>query len=132
MLLAPALARADTIQDIRAQITAANDRFGPAVARHDSTAIASDYLPDGVLVPAKGPPVRGRAAIARYYAQRMDRLSRFSSIHCATQHVAYDGSAVLEEGACTFAGAHNVSRTGKFLTVWKKDSDGRWRIAINE
>lgn len=49
-----------------------------------------------------------------------------------TQRVAFDGTAVLEEGACTLAGAGKATQTAKFLTAWKKDSDGRWRIAINE
>lgn len=128
MHFALALTLAATLAQIRPQITEANNRFGPAVLRHDADAIAADYLPNGVLVPAKGAPIRGRAAIARYYVQRMNTMSGMGPIHCATQRLAFDGTAVLEEGACTFGGRHS----GNFLTVWKKDADGHWRIAINE
>lgn len=88
---APAAVRADTLGQIRQQIMAANNRFGPAVMRHDAGAVASDYLPDGVLVPRKGPPIRGRDAIKRYYAQRVGAMSRFTAIACATQRIAFDG-----------------------------------------
>lgn len=133
-LLSPAAAHADTLAQIRAQITAVNNRFGPAVRRHDAATIVSDYLPDGVLIPRKGAPIRGRAAIARYYVKRWPVLSRYSSIHCATERIAFDGTAVLEEGSCTFtlgANAGKAPAPAHFLTIWKQDSDGRWRIAIN-
>lgn len=132
---APMAVRADTLSHIRQQITAANNRFGPAVMRHDAGAIASDYLPDGVLVPRKGPPIRGRDAIKRYYAQRVGAMSRFTAIVCATRRIAFDGTAVLEEGSCTLTPPKNSKArptSGSFLTIWKKDSDGRWRIAVNE
>jgi len=128
----PSFARGDTLDQIRPQIDAANNRFGPAVRRHDAAAIAADYLSEGVLIPSKGVPIRGRAAIARYYASRMTSLDRFSSIHCATQRLAFDGTAALEEGACVLTRVKGAAITAHFLTVWKKDSDGRWRIAINE
>lgn len=132
-LLTPALAQADSLDQIRLQITAANNRFGPAVLRHDAVTIASDYLADGVLIPRKGSPIRGRAAIAQYYAKRVGGMSRYL-IHCATQRIAFDGTAVLEEGSCTFTPRVNGGKAlapGHFLTIWKKDADGRWRIAIN-
>jgi uncharacterized protein (TIGR02246 family) len=132
-LLTPVFARADTLDQIRPQITAANNGFGPAVLRHDAAAIASDYLPDGVLLPRKGTPIRGRTAIAQYYAKRVGAMSRYL-IHCATQRMAFDGTAVLEEGSCTFTARANTGKApspAHFLTIWKKDSDGRWRIAIN-
>lgn len=133
-LAAPAYARADTLDQIRPQITAANNRYAPAIFHHDAAAIASDYLPDGVLIPRTGTPVRGRTAIAQYYAKRMSSLSRFAAIHCATQRMAFDGTAVLEEGSCTFTPRASLKKppvTGQFLTIWKKDTDGRWRIAVN-
>jgi uncharacterized protein (TIGR02246 family) len=133
VLAAPIRAYADTLAQIRPQITAANNHFGPAVLRHDAATIAGDYLTDGVVIPREGAPIRGRTAIARYYAKRLPALSRYN-IHCATQRLAFDGTAVLEEGACTFAPRENTQKPrapAHFLTIWKKDFDGRWRIAIN-
>lgn len=133
VLLTPAFAQAGSLEQIRAQITAANNRFGPAVLRHDAVTIAGDYLPDGLLIPRKGAPIRGRTAIARYYAKRIGAMSRFV-IQCATQRMAFDGNAVFEEGSCTFTPRVNAGKPpppAHFLTIWKKDSDGRWRIAIN-
>lgn len=129
----PISAHADTLAQIRPQITAANNHFGPAVLRHDAATIAGDYLPDGVVIPRTGAPIRGRDAIARYYAKRLPALSRYD-IRCRTQRLAFDGTAVLEEGACTFTARAKTAQTpapAHFLTIWKKDSDGRWRIAIN-
>jgi ketosteroid isomerase-like protein len=60
---------------------------------------------------------------------------RLVSIKCATKSLQYDGVAALEQGACTFVsrtrGGKLVTRAGKYLTVWRKDVDGKWRIAVN-
>jgi uncharacterized protein (TIGR02246 family) len=130
--LFPVPAFADSLAQIERRIATANDRFGPAVQHHDANAIAAEYMLDGVLIPSKGKPIRGRAAIARYYAERMPALASFSSIRCATGKVAFDGTAVLEEGSCLLAPRKGIAFSAPFLTVWKKDADGRWRIAINE
>lgn len=137
LMCAPALAaRADALSQVRAQIDAANARFAPAVFGRNAAMIAGDYLKDGVFVPPAGAPIRGRDAIRAFYAASFAKMhGGLVSIKCATKSLQYDGTAALEQGTCTFVsrktGGKLATRAGKYLTVWRKDADGRWRIAVN-
>ena len=105
--LAPALARVLT-------------DYEAAWSRRDAKALASLFADDGFVLPNGHPPVRGRAAIERYYEGHGGPL-------------ALRALAFAEEGSVGFIlggytsqrGAHD---DGKFTLTLRKDRDGRWLI----
>lgn len=115
-----------------AAIRAANDSFAVnARARRDS-ANAAMFTPNGVFMPANGPAVEGRAAIQAWLAA-FPPMTDFT-----TQVVEVDGLGDLAYARGTYsltiaaagrAPAHTDH--GKWIEVLRRQSDGRWLVAID-
>ena len=105
--------------------------LGPAMARvltdyesswirGDARALSSLFAEDGFVLPSGSPPVRGRAAIARFYEGHGGPL-------------ALRAIAFAEEGSVGFILGGYTSQKGapddgKFTLTLRKDRDGRWLI----
>jgi ketosteroid isomerase-like protein len=107
----PAPPSVDYLAEARPTIEAANADWIPAMKRKDAKAIASFYMPDGVLVAPNGKAVFGREAVEKFYGERMQAGFRLLS------EVERDGKTV-----------HSA---GNYLTVWKRSPDGAWQISRN-
>ena len=103
--------------------------------RKDAKAIASFYAEDGVLVAPNGKSLQGREAVEASYAKGMTASFRFVG-----GGIVQDG-VVLVPGPLIYEWGHadiEVERDGKvihsagnYLTVWKRNADGRWEISRN-
>src|SRR5689334_14217225 len=58
----------------RPEIDAANAAWLPGLQRHDAEAIAAAYADSGLFIAGDGTVTRGRAAIVRMYAERVQRM----------------------------------------------------------
>ncbi len=131
---APAKTPADPRQ-VRAEIEASNAQFAAAMKRADAAAIASMFTEDGEVIPpaAKG-LVTGRAALEGYYAARF-KAARFLEVQITTTAVDVSGDLAWETGTSRVvvqAGeAAPATRTGRYLVVWKRGADGRWRYRVD-
>lgn len=117
---------------VRAAIEENLARFSAAMKRGDSAAIASIFTEDAVyLSSAKEGFVTGRPAIRSLFAARFE-AARFLEVTITTASVQVEGDAAYELGTNRLtvqAGdAAPVTRTGRYLTVWKLQPDGAWRI----
>lgn len=133
LALATAPVRAADPGDLQSQVTAANDRYAVAAMHRDAAPIAGDYEPDGTFAKSNGLLLKGREAIRRYYAVRLQRVT-ITAVHCATTNLRREGDLAWELGSCriTVRTAHGPrTASGSYLTVWHKDADGRWRITAN-
>lgn len=116
----------------RKAIESANQDFIVALKKNDAKAIADTFEPDAVLLPPGADAVHGREAIARFFADFTAHavIDETSSI---TLDVAVAASTAYETGLYTMTthvgGAAPFADHGKYLCVWKRDSDGRWRVA---
>lgn len=140
LLQAPATGRtgsgAQIPPDARAAIAHANDEWLPAMQRQDAKTIVDPYAEDGVFVMPDGESVKGRAAIEQLMNDRFTRTGRILGGSLKQDDLVAVGSMIYEWGHAELevAGAtgHPPSRsTGRYLTVWKRDTSGRWRIIRN-
>jgi uncharacterized protein (TIGR02246 family) len=106
-----------------------------AVNAKDAGAIAAFYSDDAILMPAAEPVVRGKAAIAEEWKHILaipafENESKLGGVEVARAgdlaytYGSYRSQLMSEDGEL-------VLEPGKWLTIWKKQADGDWRIAVD-
>ena len=119
----------------RATIDSVNAAWLPALRRKDDAAIAAAYADDGVLVAATGETVRGRAAIEQTMREAAGRMGNVLGGRLVQDGITRAGALIYEWGHAELEiarpGAGPTRFTGRYLTVWRQDADGRWRIIRN-
>lgn len=119
-----------------AAIGDANAQWLPAMKRGDVAAIVAPYADDALFVTARGDTIRGRAAIAELYRQRLAAIAGVVAGDLVSDgRVAATPELVYEWGHAALVVAHkdgSHSRGGgPYLTAWQRDGAGHWRIIRN-
>jgi uncharacterized protein (TIGR02246 family) len=107
-----------------------------AMTAKDGDRIAAAYAEDGVFVLANGQTIGGRAAIAQFYRRRMLKIGQVLGGGIHRDGLAQGADGVVYEwghgGATTVDVAGRRATTdGPYLTVWRRDAGGAWRIIRN-
>ena len=97
----------------------------------NSDSVAAMYTPDGEMLQARAAPIRGRDAI-RAFLKPFDGHAIVDTATSTTEQVeVFDSTAYL------WGSYHQVTRldgppaayNGRFVTRWRLEPDGNWRIA---
>lgn len=99
-----------------------NNDFAPMLANYE----------DGALIMQPGMPiVRGRAAWGEVVAGMMKTMD-FKDMVFRTDDVTVSGDYAVEVGGYSWKigpkGGKLAADSGKYLTVWRKQGDGSWKI----
>lgn len=120
-----------TTADVRTAIDRMNSRMVTAMntARFDD--LRDVYTPDAVVLAANAPPFAGYPAIRQFWGQVGTMKMRDVSL--TTDQLEVHGDVAIETGSykmtLTPPGAPGpVNDQGKYMVVWKRQSDGGWRI----
>ncbi|HEX6533507.1 MAG TPA: DUF4440 domain-containing protein [Gemmatimonadaceae bacterium] len=134
-------ARLDTaaiLASARPDIDSANAAWLPGLRRRDARAIAAAYADSGLFVAPDGAVTRGRVAVARLYAARFPELREIRAgavvqdgLAVAGPTLVYEWGHAWIEMAPAAAGGPSVRSGGAYLTVWRRERDGHWRIVRN-
>jgi ketosteroid isomerase-like protein len=94
--------------------------------------VATCYAEDALVLPANAPLVRGRGQIQELFRELieagMSDVTRETLPLYADEEVGYAvGTYASTTGA---PGAWRVRDTGKHLLVYRRQSDGGWRVAV--
>lgn len=125
---APASAAAEMSAEAKALATL-DDDWSAAAATRDAKRVASFYADDAIAYPPNEPAAVGRAAAekvwAAYFADPSYHLS------WKTTHAEVQGGIGYTAGSYedSFKGpdGKKIQGKGKYLCVWKKQSDGTWK-----
>ncbi len=137
LLLPPAAADPPALSAAAAAaIGEANAQWLPAMKRGDVAAIVVPYAEDALFVTAQGDSIRGRAAIAELYRQRLAAIAGVVAGELVSDgRVAATPELVYEWGHASLLVAHkdgSHSRGGgPYLTVWQRDGAAHWHIIRN-
>ncbi len=106
-------------------------RYDTTYGTKNPAAMAEIYAEDGVLISPAGPIVRGRDALAAYYAKRFASGAHDHSIKVLEVHVLGDGgyginafSVVVPKPDGTMHQEH-----GTIVAIYRHDPDG-WHMSL--
>ena len=115
---------ADTVRDFA--------RYWEAVFNEgDYRAIADYYTLDARLIAAQAETAGGHPAIERFWQDATER-AKAAGVRRTVQadEAGSDGELGYLRGTVMLAGAEQMT-TVRYLTLWKREADGRWRIAVD-
>ncbi len=125
------LAQEADLAAIRAAIDSGNAEYIAAYAAADGQALARVYDPDGARLGDNGTLDRGREAIAAAMGRFVERVGPVR-VGIETVDVWVLGDQAFETGiwSYTFTAPGQSERTigGRFVTVWRRQPGGGWRI----
>lgn len=118
--------------DADTYIRSAGSRFAEAFNRSDWNAVTSFYADDAVTLMPNADMTRGSAAIR----QGFNAMSGMSpNLRITTDRVVQSGDLAYETGTyqmtMTPSGGTTTNDRGKYLTVWRRQADGTWKIVAD-
>lgn len=117
-------------QSPRDDIEAALVTFAAAFNRGDDAGVAAHYAEDGAILPPDSARVDGRANIQAFWKGAID--AGLADLTLKAVEVGGSGDIAFEVGEVSYSapdktGARSTA-TGKYIVVWKKGTDGVWRL----
>lgn len=126
---------ADSAAEVRKWIDIGNEQWMDGFRRADAAPIALSFAEDAVNVSADGTCDRGREAIRARMAAYLLKSGPATETRVDVGQVVVDGELAYEWGRADarFAGKPGgpARRTGRYLTCWKRQPDGSWKIFRN-
>ena len=120
-----------SMPDVRADsaaIVAAARAFSRAFVEGDTITLASLYTTDALLLPAAR-DIRGNRAGARSFYAPPGR--RPADHFLRAESIEIDGDVAVDVGHWNQVGVRGDTATGRYLVVWRRGGDGRWRMAYD-
>jgi uncharacterized protein (TIGR02246 family) len=116
-----------------AQVRAADAAVTRAITAKDVDGISELYANDAILMPAAEPMIKGKAAIREEW-QHILAIPNFTN-QTTTQNVKVSGDLAYTYGVyrSKMMGEDGkpVEEPGKFVTVWHREPDRKWRIVLD-
>jgi uncharacterized protein (TIGR02246 family) len=124
-----------TDPEVRKAIDAGNAKYIDAFSRSDAGALSGLYDETGSRFSPKGVVVRGRPAIAQSVAEFMKSVTGPIKVSIETQDLWAVDDLVYETGKYTYTftppGKSETQTGGHYVTIWKRQSDGGWKIIVD-
>ena len=121
----------EDVAAVKQSIEEANARFLDALSKGDVPTAGNNYAEDAVVMMPNMPAWQGKSAIVDGFTGFLGEY-KLSNGKPTTTDVMIAGDLAIETGTFEWTitpkkGAA-VTDKGKYLTVWKKQADGTWKI----
>ena len=124
----------DAASEASKELRTLDAKLAQAVDAKDAAAIAAFYAEDAILMPAAEPVVTGKAAITQEWKHILEIPAFQNESKLGGVEVASAGDLAYTYGSYRSQlmgeGGKLAMEPGKWLTIWKKQPDGSWRIAV--
>ena len=126
LILWAAMGHAAGANELRSAIEAANAQFSAAAAKGDAAALAALYTADGQVMPAGSDPIRGPAAIQKFWAGALN--AGVAAVVLKTVEVYGHGRVATEVGEYQLQdkGGKTLDH-GKYIVIWRSVGGG-WKL----
>ncbi len=131
----PATEQPETVDEQAVIDTLASlaQQFSQAYMEGDVQAMTALYTDDAVLFPGNSEYIRGKEAIARYWTLPEGR--RITHHKLIPVEVEVSGAMASDFGHYEISGENDGAAwgpvNGKYVVVWKRGEDGRWRMHLD-
>lgn len=129
-----ALARVDSAA-ARQALLDADKAFARETGENGLEGFLSFFAEDATIFPPNSPILRGKARIREHYAKAFGTPGFRLTWTPIDADVAENGDLGYTYGTFEMskqdASGRLLSRSGKYCTIWKKQSDGRWKVVAD-
>lgn len=113
-----------------------DERFANETGARGATGWASFFAEDGRMMTNNGPIIVGREQIQKAMAQSFARPGFALQWQPTSADVSRSGDLGYTTGGFQVMqhgpdGKPTVATRGKYVTVWKKQSDGSWKVVVD-
>lgn len=126
LVLLVAVSHAARASELQSAIEAANAQFSDAAGKGDAAALTALYTADGAVMPAGSDPIRGKAAIQKFWAGALS--SGVAAVTLKTVEVYGHGRVATEVGDYELKdkGGKTLDH-GKYIVIWRSVG-GSWKL----
>src|SRR5205085_5424103 len=108
--------------------------FGSAMSGNDMATVMTYYADDAVLLPPNAPAVHGKPAIEKFWSGML-ATAKFG-LTLTPDNILSSGDLATEVGHYNLTitppgGGASMQDKGKYSVTWRRQSDGKWRIAVD-
>lgn len=108
-------------------------QFSAAYMKGDADKMVSLYTDDAVIFPGNSDLIRGKEAIRKYWTLAPGRTITHHKI--TASEIKITGDFAYDYGYFEISGVNNGQvwgpNYGKYLIVWKRGSDGAWKMHLD-
>ena len=111
-------------------VRVADEQWSKAAIAKDLDRTVSFYAEGALVLPPNGPAVTTRDGIRNLWKSFLDGLTEISWTTTRVE-AARSGDMAYLTGTYQMTMKDGTKDRGKFLDIWKKQTDGSWKVAID-
>jgi ketosteroid isomerase-like protein len=115
----------------RQQIDAGNQAWIDGMKQGNVSMISATYTSDAVDCSPQGDCIRGRSAIEEHMRQQLAKFGKAESASVTSSGSIQQGRFVYEWGQAEASFPNGKKIVDRYLTAWRKEPDGTWKIFRN-
>ncbi len=116
---------------VRKTIEEASAASAQAMMTGDVEKSVANYADDAISMPPNNEPLKGKEAIKAWTVE-MSKMAKMTAVNFGTVEVDASGNIAYEVGTYDMTmempGMGEMRDKGKYMSIWKKQSDGSWKV----